>query len=162
MKFTLYFLTTLPKGEEYTLTPGTAEAHAYNWSMAGTTLELTYNYGSEADGTSYHVGNEDKDGFGHIAFNCNDVYEACAKLEAKGVTFKKKPDKGRMKGLAFAYDPDGYWVEIVRRAEGTDPTIFPYFNFSQTMVCPSLCRFTIQRNLAWLTSSICLSLSLCP
>jgi hypothetical protein len=23
--------------------------------------------------------------------------------------------QGRMKGLAFALDPDGYWVEIVRR-----------------------------------------------
>lgn len=22
---------------------------------------------------------------------------------------------GGMKGLAFAYDPDGYWVEIVKR-----------------------------------------------
>ena len=30
MKFSLYFLTTLPKGEEYTLVPGSAEAHAYN------------------------------------------------------------------------------------------------------------------------------------
>ena len=24
----------------------------------------------------------------------------------QGVAFQKKPDKGRMKGLAFAYDPD--------------------------------------------------------
>ena len=24
-----------------------------------------------------------------------------------------------MKGLAFALDPDGYWVEIIRRAEGS-------------------------------------------
>ena len=134
MKFSLYFLTTLPKGEDYTLTPGSPEAHAYNWSMKGTTLELTYNYGSEADDTKYHAGNEEKDGFGHIAFNCDDVYEACAKLEEQGVTFKKKPDEGRMKGLAFAYDPDGYWVEIVRRAEGMDPAVFPYYNFSQTML----------------------------
>ena len=29
--------------------------------------------------------------------------------------FQKKPDEGRMKGLAFALDPDGYWVEIVPR-----------------------------------------------
>ncbi len=31
----------------------------------------------------------------------------CEELEAAGVTFKKKPNEGRMKGLAFAYDPDG-------------------------------------------------------
>jgi len=24
-----------------------------------------------------------------------------------------------MKGLAFALDPDGYWVEIIKRAEGS-------------------------------------------
>ena len=27
----------------------------------------------------------------------------------------QEPDGGMMKGLAFAYDPDGYWVEIIRR-----------------------------------------------
>ena len=27
----------------------------------------------------------------------------------------QEPDGGTMKGLAFAYDPDGYWVEIVPR-----------------------------------------------
>ena len=38
-----------------------------------------------------------------------------------------------MKGLAFAYDPDGYWVEIVKRR--CEPgTISNYFNFSQTML----------------------------
>jgi len=38
-----------------------------------------------------------------------------------------------MKGLAFAYDPDGYWVEIVKRkcSPGTIPN---FFNFSQTML----------------------------
>ena len=74
----------------------------------------------------------EKDGFGHIAFNTDDVYAACDKLEKAGVTFKKKPDEGRMKGLAFAYDPDGYWVEIVKRSEADK--IANYFNFSQTML----------------------------
>ena len=27
---------------------------------------------------------------------------------------RKKPNEGRMKGLAFALDPDGYWVELLR------------------------------------------------
>lgn len=25
----------------------------------------------------------------------------------------KKPDDGKMKGLAFVQDPDGYWIEIL-------------------------------------------------
>lgn len=44
-----------------------------------------------------------------------DVYKAAEAMEAGGVAFKKKPNEGRMKGLAFAYDPDGYWVELVKR-----------------------------------------------
>jgi lactoylglutathione lyase len=48
-------------------------------------------------------------------------------------TFLLPPKTDRMKGLAFAYDPDGYWVEIVKRRcdAGTIPN---YFNFSQTML----------------------------
>ncbi len=67
------------------------------WSIEGTALELTYNYGTDKDDDfkGYHPGNQEKDGFGHIAFNVDDVYEACDKLEKAGVTFKKKPDEGR-------------------------------------------------------------------
>ena len=36
------------------------------------------------------------------------MYESSAALEGGGVKFKKKPDEGGMKGLAFAYDSDGY------------------------------------------------------
>ena len=54
------------------------------------------------------------------------------KLEQAGCSFKKKPDEGRMKGLAFVYDPDGYWVELVKRGEKAKFT--NDFNFSQTML----------------------------
>jgi hypothetical protein len=30
---------------------------------------------------------------------------------------QKKPDEGGMKGLAFAKDPDGYWIEIIKRGQ---------------------------------------------
>ncbi|GAX09270.1 lactoylglutathione lyase [Fistulifera solaris] len=132
-KFSLYFLTSIPKGAPYNLQAGTQAAHDCLWNMAGTTLELTHNYGTETDESQkYHVGNEEKDGFGHIAVNVDDVYQFCEKLERAGCQFKKKPDEGRMKGLAFVYDPDGYWVEIVKR--GDDHEIEEETNFSQTML----------------------------
>jgi len=28
------------------------------------------------------------------------------------VPFVKKPNDGKMKGIAFIQDPDGYWIEI--------------------------------------------------
>ena len=33
----------------------------------------------------------------------------------KGVEFKKKEEEGGMRNIAFAYDPNGYWVELVDR-----------------------------------------------
>nr|XP_020483307.2 lactoylglutathione lyase-like [Labrus bergylta] len=50
---------------------------------------------------------------GHIGIAVPDVYEACKLFEEQGVTFVKKPDDGKMKGLAFIQDPDGYWIEIL-------------------------------------------------
>mmetsp|Transcript_8617 Transcript_8617/g.22250 ORF Transcript_8617/g.22250 Transcript_8617/m.22250 type:complete len:339 (-) Transcript_8617:84-1100(-) len=132
MKFSVYTLATLPpKDGAYGLKPGTPEAHAYKWTMTTTAIELVYNYGTEGDDTKYHPGN-DGHGFGHVAFNVADVYAACATLEKDGVSFRKKPDEGRMKGLAFALDPDGYWIEIVKR--GDEVTEWDGYNLSQTML----------------------------
>uniref|UniRef100_A0A7S2P6B8 Lactoylglutathione lyase n=1 Tax=Bigelowiella natans TaxID=227086 RepID=A0A7S2P6B8_BIGNA len=135
MKFSLYFLASVPKGEANPPKPGTKEARKYLWSYPGTTLELTHNWGTEKEeGQVYHAGNGKGDGFGHIAFACDDVYKSCEELEKQGVSFKKKPDEGRMKGLAFAYDPDGYWVEIVKRPIALEEKGFAAFTLKQTML----------------------------
>lgn len=73
-------------------------------------------------------------GFGHIAVMTPDVYGACDILEANGCKFQKKPDEGRMKGLAFVLDPDGYWVEVVSRAPESINLIPNKFTFAQTMI----------------------------
>ena len=133
-KFSLYFLESrAPGAPEYALTPGSPEAHRYLWSMPGVALELTHNHGSEE---VYHPGNAAGDGFGHLAVSVPDVYAACNELESAGVAFHKKPDEGRMKGLAFALDPDGYWLEIVKRgeAEGVEGGGGPTFRLAQTML----------------------------
>lgn len=102
--------------------------------MPGTCLELTHNYGSEND-PNFKVNNgnvEPYRGFGHIAVMTKDVYAACEELETRGVRFQKKPNEGRMKGLAFALDPDGYWVEIVSRS--ADSPVSNKFTLAQTML----------------------------
>ena len=132
-KFSLYFLAILPEGEE--VPSGTPkETEDYLWNMKGTCLELTHNYGSEDD-DSFVVNNgnvEPHRGFGHIAVMTRDVYAASAELESRGVRFKKKPDEGRMKGIAFALDPDGYWVEIVKRDSASE--VKNKYTFAQTMM----------------------------
>jgi lactoylglutathione lyase len=76
-------------------------------------LELTHNWGDEDnDEVSYHNGNSDPRGFGHIGFAVPDIDAACERFESFGVPFVKKPNDGKMKGIAFIQDPDGYWIEI--------------------------------------------------
>jgi len=42
-----------------------------------------------------------------------DVDKACERFEKLGVKFVKRLNDGKMKGLAFITDPDGYWIEIL-------------------------------------------------
>jgi len=44
-----------------------------------------------------------------------DLHSDCERLERLGVEFKKKPHEGTMKHIAFAYDPDKYWIEIITK-----------------------------------------------
>ena len=147
---TMYYLATLPSAERAALAaPGTPEAHAALWNpRAGfATLGLEHTHGTETlSGEDlplrdhagrpqlYHNSNAAPRGFGHIAFNTDDVYSASTDLEAKGVAFKKRPNEGRMKGLAFCLDPDGYWVELVRREPGRFDAASERYNLSQTMI----------------------------
>lgn len=131
--FSLYFLAILPEGE-VAPAAGTKEAEQYLWTFKGVCLELTHNYGSETD-ENFKVNNgnvEPYRGMGHIAVMTRDVYAVSAELEANGVKFQKRPDEGRMKGLAFALDPDGYWIEIVSRA--AESPVTNKFTLAQTMM----------------------------
>ncbi|KAK1791228.1 hypothetical protein P4O66_013248 [Electrophorus voltai] len=110
MRFSLYFLGYEDKKE---IPVDVKERTAWTFSRRAT-IELTHNWGSETDDSqSYHNGNSDPRGFGHIGIAVPDVYAACKIFEEQGVTFVKKPDDGKMKGLAFIQDPDGYWIEIL-------------------------------------------------
>ncbi len=109
MRFSLYFM-----GYPDAAPPSDAAERA-RWVFAQPALvELTHNWGTESEAEfSYHDGNTEPRGFGHIGISVPDVYAACRRFEALGVEFVKRPDDGSMKGLAFIRDPDGYWIEIL-------------------------------------------------
>ncbi|MET0245247.1 MAG: lactoylglutathione lyase [Sphingomonas sp.] len=112
MRFSLYFLAYLADGEQIPQDP--AERARFIFARE-TTLELTHNWGSESDPdfAGYHSGNDDPRGFGHLGISVPDVDAACARFETLGVPFRKRPQDGKMKGIAFITDPDGYWIEIL-------------------------------------------------
>ncbi|QGT78514.1 lactoylglutathione lyase [Guyparkeria halophila] len=70
-------------------------------------LELTYNWGDH----QYDLG----DGYGHIAIEVDDVYEAAEKIREKGGKILREP--GPMNAgstiIAFVADPDGYAIELI-------------------------------------------------
>lgn len=72
------------------------------------------NWGTETDPEfKYHNGNADPKGFGHLAIRVPDTEAACERMESLDVKFIKKPNEGKMKGIAFIVDPDGYWIELI-------------------------------------------------
>lgn len=73
-----------------------------------TVLELTHNWDTE----SYDLGN----GYGHIAVEVEDAYEACAQIKAKGgkVVREAGPMMHGNTVIAFAEDPDGYKIELIQ------------------------------------------------
>lgn len=72
-----------------------------------TVLELTYNWGVD----SYDIGS----GYGHIAVEVPDVYEAAEKVKEKGgkIIREAGPMNAGSTIIAFAEDPDGYQIEFI-------------------------------------------------
>ena len=85
-KFTLVFLATEEGGPE---------------------IELTYNWDQEE---AYTEGRN----FGHLAFQVENIYEKCQRLQEKGVTILRPPRDGYM---AFVRSPDGISVELLQKGK---------------------------------------------
>ncbi|XP_057954506.1 lactoylglutathione lyase isoform X2 [Malania oleifera] len=110
MKFSLYFM-----GYEDPKSAPSSSVERTTWTFGQkATIELTHNWGTESDPEfkGYHNGNSEPRGFGHIGITVDDTYKACERFERLGVEFVKKPDDGKLKGIAFIKDPDGYYIEI--------------------------------------------------
>jgi lactoylglutathione lyase len=89
-KFTLVFLATAPGEPE---------------------IELTHNWDQQEP---YGVGRN----FGHLAYETDDIYATCARLQAGGVTILRPPRDGHM---AFVRSPDAISIELLQRGAPLAP-----------------------------------------
>ncbi|MEJ1161419.1 VOC family protein [Prosthecomicrobium sp. N25] len=85
-------------------------------------LELTYNWDPEDYGTARN--------FGHLAYEVDDIYETCAKLQAAGVTINRPPRDGYM---AFVRSPDLISIELLQKG-GAKPPQEPWASMGNTGV----------------------------
>jgi lactoylglutathione lyase len=72
-------------------------------------IELTHNW----DTKSYELGT----GFGHVALEVANTYEACDEVKRRGgkVVREAGPMKHGKTVIAFVEDPDGYRIELIQR-----------------------------------------------
>jgi lactoylglutathione lyase len=79
----------------------------YGDESDNTVIELTYNW----DTDRYDLG----EGYGHIAIEVDDVYEAVGELQSRGgkVIREAGPMNAGTTIIAFIEDPDGYPIELI-------------------------------------------------
>lgn len=87
----------------------------YQDEASGTVLELTHNWDTQA----YNLG----EGFGHIAIEVDDAYQACENTKKLGgkVTREAGPMKHGTTIIAFVEDPDGYKIEFIQKKQPALP-----------------------------------------
>lgn len=73
-------------------------------------LELTYNW----DEREYQSGRN----FGHLAYEVEDIYALCAKLQKAGIVINRPPRDGHM---AFIKTPDGISIELLQAEAPLSP-----------------------------------------
>ena len=76
----------------------------------GGEVELTYNW----DENGYSGGRN----FGHLAYEVDDIYATCERLQGAGVIINRPPRDGRM---AFVRSPDNISVELLQRGAALVP-----------------------------------------
>ena len=85
-------------------------------------VELTYNWDGD-DGLPC-----DGRHFGHLAYDVENIYDICARLQAAGVVINRPPRDGHM---AFVRSPDNVSIELLQMGEAL-PAAEPWASMGNT------------------------------
>ena len=88
-------------------------------------LELTYNWPDIQGGQEQYTTGRN---FGHLAYEVENIYETCTKLQAQGVVINRPPRDGKM---AFIKSPDNISIELLQKGEAL-PQSEPWFSMDNT------------------------------
>jgi lactoylglutathione lyase len=83
-------------------------------------IELTHNW----DPQEYTGGRN----FGHVAYEVDDIYALCQRLQEAGVTINRPPRDGKM---AFIRSPDNISVELLQKGDAL-PKAEPWASMPNT------------------------------
>ena len=75
-------------------------------------VELTYNWHTTE---LYDEGRN----FGHLAYEVDDIYETCKRLQENGIKINRPPRDGRM---AFVRSPDNISIELLQAGDAQEPS----------------------------------------
>ena len=75
-------------------------------------VELTYNW----DTTELY---DEGRNFGHLAYEVDDIYETCKRLQENGIKINRPPRDGRM---AFVRSPDNISIELLQAGDAQEPS----------------------------------------
>lgn len=87
-------------------------------------VELTYNWPAEGDAGETYTGGRN---FGHLAYQVDDIYATCQRLQDAGHIIHRPPRDGHM---AFVKAPDGISVELLQ--DGHLPPQEPWASMPNT------------------------------
>ena len=73
-------------------------------------VELTYNWDTEDYGEARY--------FGHLAYEVDDIYATCDKLQKGGVTINRPPRDGNM---AIVRSPDKHSIDLLQKGPALPP-----------------------------------------
>ena len=79
-------------------------------------VELTYNWPPEDGSPPEEYGGGRN--FGHLAYQVDDIYAVCQRLQDGGVTINRPPRDGHM---AFIKTPDNISIELLQKGESLPP-----------------------------------------
>jgi len=105
--YTEIFQMQLLRKKDYPEGKFTLAFLGYGDEASNSAIELTHNWDTE----SYDLGN----GYGHIALEVDDVYQAVDAIKKQGGKILREagPMNAGSTIIAFVEDPDGYQIELL-------------------------------------------------